>query len=405
LDVAAESYATGHYSEAILVYESILSGAVGENVVEAQVGRARSLYALGDRVSAESILATITIKPTHDEATARALLQLARWKEVAGDQVLADRLRERILDEAPRGGAAHASAEVLLHQRSSRSLIAILEPVQSHIQSWLESATLQWRLDPLRSFVVSRALAMFIGAVVVLAFTICIVQLIPVPAGQSIAMPDIKGSILCLLSSWIVQTAIVVLVTLSGFPASDPVSGMAVLGNASYLLGLALAVTLGLWRWGWMLLPSHQVFGTLDAKRLSRTVAIGGLLIASSALAINFGWQASWPSDQSAPVQHVSAADAGLSMVTILTYLLGAVGEEILYRAIVFRSLIPRVGIGMAAITSSLIFAGVHLISAPGFIQVFVFGVVACWLLLKTGSVVSATLLHWLWNLALLSLG
>lgn len=72
--------------------------------------------------------------------------------------------------------------------------------------------------------------------------------------------------------------------------------------------------------------------------------------------------------------------------------------EEILFRGFLFNGLRARLGTWGAAIVSSLIFGGLHYYSWFGIATIALFGMLACWVFVRTGSLWPGILLHALSN-------
>lgn len=95
-----------------------------------------------------------------------------------------------------------------------------------------------------------------------------------------------------------------------------------------------------------------------------------------------------------------------LAGILLTMFILAPFVEEILFRGIVFAGLAGRCSPVWAALISSLIFAGVHapekIHYPPGFIQVGLLALAACWLRLRCRSIRPGILLHILYNSGLL---
>jgi len=68
--------------------------------------------------------------------------------------------------------------------------------------------------------------------------------------------------------------------------------------------------------------------------------------------------------------------------------------EEILFRGFLFNSLRGKLGPWGAAILSSLIFGGLHYLHGFGMAAIALFGMFACWIFARTGSLWPGVLLH-----------
>ncbi len=92
-----------------------------------------------------------------------------------------------------------------------------------------------------------------------------------------------------------------------------------------------------------------------------------------------------------------------------LTFILVGVGaplsEELLFRGFLFSALAnSRLGLGGAAVISSLTFAAVHSYSISGVVQVFFVGLVLAWILIRTGSLRVTMVCHAIYNTLLATL-
>jgi len=93
----------------------------------------------------------------------------------------------------------------------------------------------------------------------------------------------------------------------------------------------------------------------------------------------------------------VSLIDAplpGLLSELFTAAIIAPVCEEILFRGFLFNSLRGRLGPWAAAILSSLIFGGLHYYSWFGMAAIALFGMFACWIFARTGSLWPGILLH-----------
>lgn len=101
------------------------------------------------------------------------------------------------------------------------------------------------------------------------------------------------------------------------------------------------------------------------------------------------------------PTGGLSYADSGLFGLVFLVIsacLVAPVAEEILYRSILFRSLGNKMGVLVAAIISSIIFASLHFYDYYGLASVAIFGFVCALLYQSTGSLINVIALHMLYN-------
>lgn len=76
------------------------------------------------------------------------------------------------------------------------------------------------------------------------------------------------------------------------------------------------------------------------------------------------------------------------TLIVIAVALLAPVGEELLFRGLLFRALVARMRFGLAAVLSSVVFAAAHFESYllwPRFIQLVVAGLVLAWVYQRRG--------------------
>ncbi|MCS7126608.1 MAG: CPBP family intramembrane metalloprotease [Aigarchaeota archaeon] len=86
-----------------------------------------------------------------------------------------------------------------------------------------------------------------------------------------------------------------------------------------------------------------------------------------------------------------------LIIALLLTWLIVAPVEELLFRWIVLRALVEAVGIRVGVIVSALIFSFSHL-DPWNFISPLIVGLAAGWIIAKGGSLLSAIIIHGLHN-------
>ncbi len=92
------------------------------------------------------------------------------------------------------------------------------------------------------------------------------------------------------------------------------------------------------------------------------------------------------------------SSNASWTWATI-SYFVGAVAEEFIYRGAVFQALRSRTGTWAAAALSSMLFALVHAEPLRQTLWLFGLGLVLTWLVSRTRSLTPPTLFHWLFNL------
>ncbi len=94
----------------------------------------------------------------------------------------------------------------------------------------------------------------------------------------------------------------------------------------------------------------------------------------------------------------IDARWPGLVSELFTAAVVAPVCEEILFRGFLFNGLRARMGVWGAAIVSSLIFGGLHYYSWFGMATIALFGMLACWVFVRTGSLWPGILLHALSN-------
>ena len=88
----------------------------------------------------------------------------------------------------------------------------------------------------------------------------------------------------------------------------------------------------------------------------------------------------------------------GWLRVMLVVVIVAGVGEELLFRGLFLRGFVLRYGRGPALALSSLLFAVVHL-NPWGFASIFLAGWLLGWLVLRSGSLWPAILVHGVYNL------
>ncbi len=95
----------------------------------------------------------------------------------------------------------------------------------------------------------------------------------------------------------------------------------------------------------------------------------------------------------------IDSGQLGLISQIVLAAIIAPVFEELLFRGFLFTSLRSRFNVWIAALVSSLIFAGMHFYSWPALISIAVFGMAMCWLYQRTRSLWPGILFHAFMNL------
>lgn len=110
------------------------------------------------------------------------------------------------------------------------------------------------------------------------------------------------------------------------------------------------------------------------------------------------------PSSSSDPGGGLSLSDAGpwgLVFALIASCMLAPLAEEILYRGVLFRSARNRLGVPAGAAISSLVFALLHFYDGYGLVSVGIFGFSCALAYAATGSLMTAIVLHALYNFSI----
>jgi len=94
----------------------------------------------------------------------------------------------------------------------------------------------------------------------------------------------------------------------------------------------------------------------------------------------------------------IDAPLGGLGCELAVAAVIAPVGEEILFRGFLFNAWRARTGFWPAALASSLIFGGMHFYSWFGMAAIVSFGLLACWIYERSGSLWPPILLHALTN-------
>jgi len=89
----------------------------------------------------------------------------------------------------------------------------------------------------------------------------------------------------------------------------------------------------------------------------------------------------------------------------VLFFVAAAAAEEVVFRGVLYSALKQALGVPVGIFASSLLFALVHIYSLWSTAASFVFGVVAAWLVERTGRVSAAICLHLAMNLILYAAG
>ncbi len=138
---------------------------------------------------------------------------------------------------------------------------------------------------------------------------------------------------------------------------------------------------------GWMLLASVP----LAAAAALLTATLEGPLIRVVPMPDDIAFRLA---------QLLCPGDAGGWLrVMLVVVIVAGVGEELLFRGLFLRGFMLRYGRGPALALSSLLFAVVHL-NPWGFASIFLAGWLLGWLVLRSGSLWPAILVHGVYNLS-----
>ena len=92
---------------------------------------------------------------------------------------------------------------------------------------------------------------------------------------------------------------------------------------------------------------------------------------------------------------------AGIFSVVVIL-LINAFSEELLFRGVIFQSMLEGLGEITATLVISLLFAALHLLNpyanVLSFINTFLFSLLLCFIFIRTYSLLAVTLLHFFWN-------
>ena len=133
----------------------------------------------------------------------------------------------------------------------------------------------------------------------------------------------------------------------------------------------------------------------------------GGLILGTFALLtaidqlLRRGIGADAPPDPTGGLSPMESGPWGLILALSSACIAAPVAEEILYRGVLFRSLANRLRVPAATLLSAAVFAIVHFYNAYGLVSVGVFGAACALCFAANGRLVSAIVLHSLYNSAI----
>jgi len=146
----------------------------------------------------------------------------------------------------------------------------------------------------------------------------------------------------------------------------------------------------------------------LTCGALKRRAVLGmtGLLwLLKFCLPYTLAWISHWTSlvsrytDVLRPGMCLNPSVISVAIMALMTVLIAPLGEEIIFRGLLYTSLRKRLGLGLAAVVSATIFAFIHHYSWLGSTMVFVDGVAWVYAFEYTGSLLPGILVHALGNL------
>lgn len=86
----------------------------------------------------------------------------------------------------------------------------------------------------------------------------------------------------------------------------------------------------------------------------------------------------------------------------IRAVILAPIFEELFFRKFLFTGLLKKYSFGVSAIVSSICFSLLHIPNWLNLAPTFLFGIICCWIYLKTKNILYAILLHFVGNLTVL---
>ncbi|HET8860235.1 type II CAAX endopeptidase family protein [Marivirga sp.] len=88
----------------------------------------------------------------------------------------------------------------------------------------------------------------------------------------------------------------------------------------------------------------------------------------------------------------------------IRAVILAPILEELFFRKILFTRMLKKYSFGISAIVSSICFAFIHIPNWLNLVPTFLFGIISCWIYVKTKNILYPILLHFVGNLIVLLL-
>ena len=203
-------------------------------------------------------------------------------------------------------------------------------------------------------------------------------------------------------------------------------AGLATAHGAPILVGLAVTVALGLhhrttWTWlaGTTLLQACLVLTAwLFARRAAPSRPWRVLFVCPTNARHAVGWVAlGWVTtivlsamywsgvDPHLPRTHHTgvphpASSGAVAAILVSAIVLAPIAEELFYRGLFFNALRRKLPIGLAVAVTAVVFGLAHMIGGDPLVTIpprVIFGVVACLLVIRTGSLLPGMALH-AWN-------
>lgn len=84
--------------------------------------------------------------------------------------------------------------------------------------------------------------------------------------------------------------------------------------------------------------------------------------------------------------------------------ILAPILEELFFRKMLFSRLLKKYSFGISAIVTSILFAFIHIPNWLNLVPTFLFGIICCWIYVKTKNILYPILLHFAGNLIVLLL-
>jgi membrane protease YdiL (CAAX protease family) len=183
------------------------------------------------------------------------------------------------------------------------------------------------------------------------------------------------------------------------FPADGSQSTAAlIIGNVTMLLSICLAL------WIWLRLSSRRPFSTLGFERnhalprLLRGAMIGGLMMMATAAVSSARGVSLGPGR----LQEMGPAAIAAAFLSLLSYFAQGPAEEVLFRGWLLGAIGARYRPWIGVLVSSLVFSLAHGLSpgitALGFLNLFLFGVLAAVYALAEGGIWGIGAWHAVWN-------